>query len=276
MAPALSVGQDVANPSVPDVPPLPRTGGTGGAAQPVGQWQHSPSKRCDRSRKARFMRRSSRHARTATPSASRKRPRRPLTERPGIDPPSTNCRMDRRVLGMGCRPQRLRMGDRHVAQCHLPADSGSTATGSGTTRGGIAYRDSGASGRPIGSITARTAPLKTVPTTNPAIRPTPTASTSPASTTRTATASSGKRATGPRPSPVGRGCPPVGSPAGRLGLSRRLLGSDPRGSRNPVHAGRSRQDRTRGRRPDLSALHQGFPRDVRAVERRVRPSQRQL
>ena len=50
----------------------------------------------------------------------------------------------------------------------------------------------------------------------------------------------------------------------------------PRGSRHPVHAGRSRQVRPWRRRPDLSAVHQGFSGDVRPVEWSVRPAQRQL
>ncbi len=98
----------------------------------------------------------------------------------------------------------------------------------------------------------------------------------PGSTIPTATASPGRRASGPRSSPAGRGCRPSGSVSPTAGCFRTATGT----ARSTIAVRCSPPPtstrRARGRRPGLSAVHQGSARDVRPAQRCLWPAQLQL
>ena len=233
--------------------------GRGPVARRAARSPHFRGKGSGRSRKARCTRHFCRRARTGIPSAPKRPRRRPSTERPGIDPPSTSAEWIEGYWEWDAGRNDFVWVTGTWRDRRLPGDSGSTATGSATTRAGIGSPASGASGRPIGSITARTVPLRTAPTTNPAIPPIPIVFMSPASIIRTATASSGKKATGRRRSQAGRGSPPSGFASPTAGCFKKATGIASLEDRGilftPAEVDKSA---ARSRRSDLSTVHARF------------------
>ena len=156
-----------------------------------------------------------------------KAPPAPIVERPAVDPPSPQARVDRGLLGVGRRPQGLRLGDRHLAGPAAGPVLGQRlleARRPGlVSRPGLLERPQDRPDRLSQERPARRPPrrrARRVARRRLLLHPRPVL-------LPTATASSGRRASGPRPSPAGPGSPRSGSASPKAGSSRKATGTAP-------------------------------------------------
>ena len=227
MAATAVKGQSAPPAGVPDVAAMPANDGTTAGGTTVGAINSFSGQKVQSAQRRAASRGVPFAAEGSKSHAGREGARRhPYRNGPGSNRPMP-VPNGSRVTGNGMPAAATSSGSPAHGGSRLRGDSGSTGTGNGMTRGGIAFPVSGASARRIGSIIARTARLTITPTTSRASPPIPTASTSPASIIPTVMAWSGRKATGPRCSPAGRGFPPSGFASRTAGSFRRATGIEP-------------------------------------------------
>ena len=152
-----------------------------------------------------------------------KAPPAPITERPGVDRPRPRP-SGSRGTGTGTPRRTTSSGSPAPGGSRPRAGSGSMATGSATTRAGIACRFW--SDRQTDRLDYRKdGPRRPSARRARPSRPATDTSTSPGNTFPTATAWSGSTASGPRPRQAGRGSPRSGSGNPRAGSSRKATGT---------------------------------------------------
>ena len=237
VTPGASTAQDVASQGVPGVPALPRAGAnaTNGvvatfSGQKVKPLTEGPLHEAFLSPR-----------KDLNPQHTAKAPPPPITERPGIDPPSTSPRNGSRVTGNGIRARTDFVWVTGTWRVPPPGRFWVNGYWKRDDKGW--YRVAGfwseRRDRPA-RLPQERARRRIAPTTIPA-RPRRTiAFISRASITPTATGRLEERVLDQGPARLVVGSRPVGPPARRLGVPGRILGPRPRRSRHLVRPGRGR------------------------------------